>query len=248
MNCLKNDDFQYENRMSDTTWPLVIWICIYFFLNNDLSSYSMMRSCGDFSKRYMNFWNFIETISIVASFLSTIIFFNVPSAIIAVTKGLLWLRFFSFLKGINMQLTTFVLAISKVSYMHAISTHTGMHIFFINELILYFFLKIISNLRWFLLLLGTMCFMFADMILTLSDNEVCKGIDPETDHDTIGDYCSQKFLRGILRAYAIIAGDIELNSYRVTPLITFLWVLFTLFGVIILLNVLIAIVTDSYER
>ena len=90
--------------------------------------------------------------------------------------------------------------------------------------------------------------MFADMMLTLSDKELCADIDPETDLTTMGDFCSQGFARGLFRAYAIVAGDLELDNYRITPLITSLWVLFTFFGVIILLNVLIAIVTDSYER
>ena len=90
--------------------------------------------------------------------------------------------------------------------------------------------------------------MFADMMLSLSDKELCADIDPETDSTTIGDYCSQDLSRGLVRAYAIITGDLELDDYRITPLITSLWVLFTFFGVIILLNVLIAIVTDSYER
>ena len=86
------------------------------------------------------------------------------------------------------------------------------------------------------------------VILTLSNSKVCEGIDPSTDRSAIGDFCSHSFLRGFVRAYSIIVGDIELTDYRESPLITVLWTFFTLFGVIILLNVLIAIVTDSYER
>jgi hypothetical protein len=50
------------------------------------------------------------------------------------------------------------------------------------------------------------------------------------------------------RSYALLLGDFELDDYRETKGMTVLFVFFTLIGVIILLNVLIAVISDSYER
>ena len=126
---LTQADIYYEKKFSQVilqngaTWPLIIWICIYLFLSDDLSNYLMNGSCIGFSKRYIRFWNLIDILSLLASLYTTIdslvrahsstLFLS--SAVIAITKGLQWLRFFSLLKEINMQLTTFVLSISKVS-------------------------------------------------------------------------------------------------------------------------------------
>jgi Ion transport protein len=46
----------------------------------------------------------------------------------------------------------------------------------------------------------------------------------------------------------MLIGDYELSDLRDTPGITILFVIFTVIGVVILLNVLIAVVSDSYEK
>jgi hypothetical protein len=46
----------------------------------------------------------------------------------------------------------------------------------------------------------------------------------------------------------MLIGDYELSELRDTQGITLLFVIFTLIGVVILLNVLIAVVSDSYEK
>ena len=134
---LLQQDIYSEKKFSDimlqngATWPMIIWICIYLFVSNDLSSYFMKGSCIGFIKRYLKFWNLIEILSLLASLYTTIALLVrahfstlfIPSVIVAMTKGLQWLRFFSFLKGINMELTTCVLAISKVSK-KKLSQHT----------------------------------------------------------------------------------------------------------------------------
>jgi hypothetical protein len=44
---------------------------------------------------------------------------------------------------------------------------------------------------------------------------------------------------------AVLLGDFELASYQQSPATTWLFFLFTVFGIIILLNVLIAVVSGS---
>jgi hypothetical protein len=47
--------------------------------------------------------------------------------------------------------------------------------------------------------------------------------------------------------YSLILGDFELSQYQLSDGVTFLFVTLTLLGTIIMLNVLIAVVTNSYE-
>jgi len=94
--------------------------------------------------------------------------------------------------------------------------------------------------------------MFGHMVHTIVTRDpqgICVGVDPMVNFSLEEDYCAQPpLLRSTLRAYSLIVGDISLDDYRDSPFITFIWVLFTFFGVIILLNVLIAVVTASYNR
>jgi len=64
----------------------------------------------------------------------------------------------------------------------------------------------------------------------------------------LADFCSPYFYNSYLRVYSILLGDVELDLYRDTAGLTILFVIVTLIGLIILLNVLIAVVSDSYER
>ena len=60
-----------------------------------------------------------------------------------------------------------------------------------------------------------------------------------------------RFVTSLTRTFfnqAILLGDITLEQLTATSGTTILFVIFTLFGVIILLNVLIAIISDSYEK
>merc|ERR1719343_1876113 len=78
-------------------------------------------------------------------------------------------------------------------------------------------------------------------------NKSCADVD-YSSHDVMSDYCSGDIGTGIIRAYSIIIGDVELDTYRISPDVTLYWAFFTMFAVVILLNVLIAIVTESYLR
>jgi len=106
---------------------------------------------------------------------------------------------------------------------------------------------------WFLVVLFMFICLFSDMMHMLIFSEFkerCGLVDFDTQHDTFSDYCSDSLFRSITRSFATLAGDVglndyaELDSYRVI----ILWMMYILFGVIILLNVLIAVVTESYDR
>merc|ERR1711862_103648 len=63
------------------------------------------------------------------------------------------------------------------------------------------------------------------------------------------DYCSTSLLRNTVRSFASVAGDVSLDDFwgLGSVKIVILWVFYIIMSVIILLNVLIAVVTKSYE-
>jgi len=64
----------------------------------------------------------------------------------------------------------------------------------------------------------------------------------------VADFCSPLFRNSYLRVYALLLGDFGLDEYTQTEGLLILFVIFTLVGMIILLNGLIAVVSDSYEK
>jgi hypothetical protein len=62
------------------------------------------------------------------------------------------------------------------------------------------------------------------------------------------DFCSSNLGDSYLRVYALLLGDFELDDYKESSGMTVLFIIFTLLGVVILLNVLIAVISDSYEK
>jgi len=69
-----------------------------------------------------------------------------------------------------------------------------------------------------------------------------------SDSSIEADFCSLNANRGAVRAFAMMAGDIALDTFNMNPWTTYIWVIYTIYGVIVLLNILIAIVTDSYQH
>eukprot|EP00565_Helicotheca_tamesis_P002190 CAMPEP_0185734830 /NCGR_PEP_ID=MMETSP1171-20130828/23573_1 /TAXON_ID=374046 /ORGANISM="Helicotheca tamensis, Strain CCMP826" /LENGTH=330 /DNA_ID=CAMNT_0028404933 /DNA_START=340 /DNA_END=1332 /DNA_ORIENTATION=+ len=62
------------------------------------------------------------------------------------------------------------------------------------------------------------------------------------------DFCSPHPLQSYVRIYSVVVGDVSLDDFQQTTLVTALFVGFTFFGIIVLLNILIAIVQDSYSK
>lgn len=64
----------------------------------------------------------------------------------------------------------------------------------------------------------------------------------------IKDFCSSSPAASYLRVYSIVIGSFNLSDYTETTGLTILFVILTLIGVVIMLNVLIAVIADSYEK
>ena len=131
----------------------------------------------------------------------------------AITTGFLWLRVLSFLKAINCQLATFVLAI----------------------------LQITRDVMWFSFILFCLVICFGQMFYTLM-------VPPTCDSGSGERVCTQS--EYYLKVYAILLGDF--GAFRrddfTSMFSVLLLVLFSFMVVLVLLNVLIAVASDSYEK
>ena len=134
--------------------------------------------------------------------------------LLAVTTGFLWLRVLNFLKAINMQLATFVLAI----------------------------LQIAKDIFWFCIILLTLVISFSQMFFTLMAPPTC------ATGELSGRQCQQS--EYLLRVYTILLGDFGLFTRDdfASGFSVLLVVIYSFLVTVVLLNVLIAIASDSYEK
>ncbi|KAI2499211.1 hypothetical protein MHU86_15252 [Fragilaria crotonensis] len=188
-----------------------------------MALWSISRSV--FKAHILDFWNLFDLLSIALVLSINSVNrgagFSNPS-LNAFVLGLLWLKVLSFLRAVNMQMATFILSL----------------------------VRIVLDIRSFLVVLVVVIMMFGDIMIILftttndeqSGQPLCPG-----DSDAQSDFCSGQLVDSYLRMYGVLLGDFEVNDYRGNNATTAVFLAFTVLGVIILLNVLIAIVSDSYE-
>ncbi len=90
--------------------------------------------------------------------------------------------------------------------------------------------------------------MKISIAVATKDNGTFCDSDPDNLDETLADFCSSNQMAAYLRIYALLLGDFDLDAYKATNGMIYLFFLFTIVGVVILLNVLIAVIDDSYER
>jgi hypothetical protein len=139
---------------------------------------------------------------------------NILRGLLAVTTGLLWLRVLSFLKAINIQLATFILAIVTIT----------------------------KDIMFFCVILLALVVSFSQMMFTLIAPSECASSGSEASECNQSDY--------LLNSYIMLLGDFgnfERESFT-TGFSVFLLVAYSFLVTVILMNVLIAIASDSYEK
>lgn len=100
--------------------------------------------------------------------------------------------------------------------------------------------EILNDIKWFLLVLLITISSFAQMIVSLT-------FDPSSHSEQDLEVKYQYFsLEGYLKAYTIMLGDIDAASLQQHSSMVVLFVLYTFGVTIVLLNILIAIVSESY--
>ncbi|KAL7493923.1 hypothetical protein ACHAWT_002723 [Skeletonema menzelii] len=135
----------------------------------------------------------------------------------AITKGIMWMSVISFLKSTQVEFSVFV---SGVFY-------------------------VVQRLAAFLLALSVILLMFSQMfyiIYAQTEECACTSDFPEANPFP---HCDFKW--SLLKVYTMLMGEIGNEMrYSTLPIAQFLYIAFAFLVVILLSNVLIAIVTDSY--
>ena len=114
------------------------------------------------------------------------------------------------------------------------------------SLFLYAVNEVVKEVKWFLIFLMSVTFMFSDAARAVV---AARG---DCQHQVDGDYivedfCSDNLLAGIIRMYSVLVGDVALEYFQSSDAMVAVFVFFSFFSIIILLNILIAIIIDSYE-
>lgn len=137
----------------------------------------------------------------------------------AITKGILWMSFISFLKSTQVEFSVFV---SGVFY-------------------------VVQRLAAFILALCVILLMFAQMFYTVyAETEMCQCTKDYKDAGA-EPFPHCEFLTSLLKVYTMLMGEIGNEMrYSTLPVAQALYIAFAFLVVILLSNVLIAIVTDSY--
>lgn len=209
-------------------WIYVANTGIFYFIIREIGkTVSLFLISKRARKYFLSFWNVTDLLAIVLALSSTITIryhFTILEnglentdfmrGLLAVATGFLWLRVLSLLKGINMQLATFVLAIIQIT----------------------------KDILWFCVILLTLVVSFSQIFYTM--------LAPNTCAVGTGSEMECKPTEYLLRVYTILLGDFgdfEREQFK-TGFSVFLVVFFSFLVTVVLLNVLIAVASDSYEK
>jgi hypothetical protein len=213
-------------------WIYVANTGIFYFVIRELGKCITILERTRHASIYLwSIWNIADILSTVFALTSTILIrvnfsdtidygnINPLRAFLSVTTGCLWMRALSLLKSLNIQLATFVLAI----------------------------LQICKDILWFLIILGALVACFAQMFFTLLLPSSCATDEAYRESNL---QCSQsEYYLSLYTILGNLGGFQEFSRDTFTTGFSiFLLVFFSFMVVIILLNVLIAIVSDSYEK
>jgi len=179
-------------------------------------------------KLFLNFSNALNILSLVFLITSVLaIRLSVPLEVeasqnmrilITITTGLLWIRLIGMLKSINVKMATFVMAIVQIS----------------------------KDIFWFMVILVVVVLCFAQMFFTLLVPGNCNA------ESTLQNRLDCEPSEYYLKVYSVLLGDFGLfdreEDFFNARFALAVFVIFTFLIAIVLLNVLIAIISDSYEK
>lgn len=222
-----------DPNAENTTVPALVFLFIgdlYFFMRELVQVVSVI-SLGSFGNWYRDFSNWLDIAVIVMVLFYAVLMASYPSTNginevsfrsgAAFTQGLLWVAIIMFLKK---TLVDFAVFVGGVFY-------------------------VVQRLAAFLLAVGVILLAFAQMFyFVYVDTKVCtvdiRTLDPEFQCSF--PHCT--FWNSLLKVYTMMMGEIgdefRYSTYLVAQI---LFIAYAFIVVILLSNVLIAIVTDSYE-
>lgn len=217
---------------SDSIVPLIIlFVGGTYFLLRELVQIISLWSLGSVSSWFYDPTNWLDMAVIVLVYYYSILMTNTSWGVsddsfrtgVALTKGILWCAVIYFLKS---TLVDFAVFVGGVFY-------------------------VLQRLAAFLLAVGVILLAFAQMFfIVYTDTPICEvndTVDDTADGESCGfPHCT--FASSLLKVYTMMMGEIGDESRYETSLVAqILYVAYAFLVVILLSNVLIAIVTDSYE-
>ena len=219
--------FDPENYENTTSFPLVlVFVGAGYFLLRELVQFASLASLGSLSSWWTDPANYLDMTVIVLSFYYGTLMLDVDKggsneafrAGAAFTQGVLWVAIIVYLKS---TLVDFAVFVGGVFY-------------------------VVRRLVAFLIAVSVILFAFAQMFyFVYYDTSIC--IAPEGVEDSCRfPHCS--FPYSLLKVYTMMMGEIgDETRYSTSLTAQILYVGYAFLVVILLSNVLIAIVTDSYE-
>ncbi|KAL7568642.1 hypothetical protein ACA910_022740 [Epithemia clementina (nom. ined.)] len=212
---------------------VIFVILAHYFLRKSCEAWVLLSVSPLVLRAYFsNMWTIFDTFATILTLWATIWHNNSGGAGVyhtglnTLVAGILWLKVLGFLKVVNKEMSTFIIALSQILY----------------------------DIRLFMVVLVVCVIMFGDMffiaVSTKDDGRFCinkEQYTEETGNSSDDDFCTSAF-DSYLQVYSLLLGNFSLENMTETTSTTILFIIFTVFGVIIMLNVLIAIISDSYEK
>ena len=218
----------------DIGLSLVNCLFAFAFLLREYYSYSTMKT-RNLSKNYTDdFWNYIDCLASISVFAVNGCYFITGQGWIfnyfaSISGVLMWLKFLGLIKAVSREIATFVMMLTTIFH----------------------------EMRSFMFVLGCVIFGFGQAIFMILSGTGGSSYDCEQDNEVIcgiGEYESidneSKFatVRSSLETlYMMMLGDFSPEQFREEQFPLFLGFLFMFIVVVIMLNVLIAIISDSYD-
>jgi hypothetical protein len=107
--------------------------------------------------------------------------------------------------------------------------------------------EVIKDMKNFFLVLFITIAAFGDAFLRIS---LANKITVDESGAEVDNIFTKDFIDSIIYTYRMVLGDFDTSTFGevATPLVMFLFLLCTVFNMIVMLNLLIAIISDSYAR
>lgn len=225
-------DIRFTESGQQGSVPALIFLFIggTYFLLRELVQIVSLWSLGSFSSWFYDANNWLDTAVIVLVYYYAVLMTNDDLGVsnetfrsgVAFTKGVLWCAVIYFLKS---TLVDFAVFVGGVFY-------------------------VLQRLAAFLLAVGVILLAFAQMFyIVYTETAICAS-SPDPDNPD-GDSCAFPhctFEASLLKVYTMMMGEIgDETRYETSRVAQLLYVAYAFLVVILLSNVLIAIVTDSYE-
>lgn len=221
--------FDPDNYEDTTSGSLVmVFVGASYFLIRELVQFASLMSLGSLSSWWTDPANYLDISVIVLVFYYGILMLNPDSGLTnttfrsgaAFTQGTLWVAIIVYLKS---TLVDFAVFVGGVFY-------------------------VVQRLVAFLIAVGVILLAFAQMFyFVYLDTSLCSP-DPSYEFDPICSFPHCTFENSLLKVYTMMMGQInDVSRYSTNLTAQILFVGYAFLVVILLSNVLIAIVTDSYE-